>query len=135
MTVPNAADWPPEVWQALAAERAAAYQRGRADERAAADADLTRTLTAVFGGESARSPREAMSRHLRVLDAQAARRAAETAPVPEFRPVDWPDAVVRLPGESVQHYGWRCRRAAREWAAQPAEHVGTAGHDDVAVAS
>jgi hypothetical protein len=102
-------DWTPE----MVAEylQACAYWQGRADERALADAELTRTLTVVFGGESARTPREAMTRHIRALDAQAARRRADAAPLPAFEPVDWPDAVVRLPGESDEHYAWRCRRA------------------------
>jgi hypothetical protein len=94
--------------------QACAYWQGRADERAIADAEWTSTLTAVFGGPSARTPREAMNGHLRALDAQAARRHADTAPVPAFEPTDWPDAVVRIPGESPEHHDWRCRRADRQ---------------------
>lgn len=103
------ASWTPEMLAEYLV--AAAYWQGRRDERAIADAEWSRTLTAVFGGPDARTLREAMTSNLRALDAQAARRQADTAPLPAFEPVDWPDAVVRLPGESLEHYAWRCRRA------------------------
>lgn len=46
------------------------------------------------------------------LNRDAANRA-RAARVPEpWQPVDWPDAVVRLPGESAEHYAWRRMRGA-----------------------
>jgi hypothetical protein len=93
--------------------QAAAYWQGRADERAIADAEWSATLAAVFGGPAARTPREGMARTLRELDAQVARRRADTAPLAPYTPTDWPDAVVRLPAESVEHHRWRCRQADR----------------------
>lgn len=104
------ADWTPEmVGEYL---QACAYWQGRADERALADAELARTLTAVFGGDEARTLHEAMGRHIRGLDALAARRRAAASPPPSRPQTGWPDAIVRIPGESPQHYDWRCRRAA-----------------------
>lgn len=41
------------------------------------------------------------------LNRDAASRARAAGVPPPWKPVDWTDALVRLPGESDEHYQWR----------------------------
>jgi hypothetical protein len=100
---------PPEVHQLIDYVRDFSYDAGYAAGYNAAEADYAGSLREAWDPDA---PTLAAAREtlIRRLDAKAYREeAARRTPAP-WVPVDWPDALVRLPGESAEHYGWRCRR-------------------------
>lgn len=89
--------------------RDVAYEQGERDGYRAAEEAMCGAIRESFDPD-ADTLAEAAETVLRRIDAKTYRQqVAEREPAP-WVPVDWPDAVVRLPGESEQHYEWRARQ-------------------------